>query len=76
MAQGMWSGVEVVYEADHEWRAEHEPMAEAESEGARVGAGDPKPKPLIIGEPGIDWAGEDVLMGELSETDEGWRAIL
>ena len=29
-------------------------MAEAESEGARLGAGDPKTKPLIIGEPGID----------------------
>ena len=29
-------------------------MAEAESEGAILGAGDPKPKLLIIGEPGTD----------------------
>ena len=29
-------------------------MAEDESEGDILGAGDPKPKPLIIGEPGTN----------------------
>ena len=50
----VWRWCKSLYEADYEWRAEHEPMAEVESEGAILGAGDPKLKPLIIGEPGTD----------------------
>ena len=50
----VWRWCKSLYEANHEWRAEHEPMAEVESEGAILGAGDPKLKPLIIGEPGTD----------------------